>query len=123
MLAMPLQNFVSVSRARIAPLIASAVLLWALAPHSATASPALTLSRTVKVGDLDLSSADGISTAESRVRRTARLLCHRLGDGQRVDAEILYAQCTREAYEQAWRTLLARISTADSPADVRAESK
>jgi UrcA family protein len=68
------------------------------------------IARAVNIADLDLMTDAGKAEAHSRVLRAARVLCRRLRDSRRVDAEALYLECTQDAYARAWQVVLARIA-------------
>ena len=83
-----------------------------LAGGTAVASSPQTYSRTVRVGDLNLSTEQGADTALRRIRRAAQYVC---GDGS--NAHVLwtaasYRSCVRQAQDKAIADLRSPMVTA-----------
>ncbi len=86
-----------------------------------SASPSVTRSATVSLGDLDLQSPAGLNVAHDRVRKVARHLCSSLSDAQDLSRGANYVICVDEAVTDAMLKIAGSRSSriAQSPAGQR----
>jgi len=70
-----------------------------------TPEPAKTRAATVWLGDLDLSTPEGVRTARSRVHEAARRLCEQVSDLDDRSRQANYVECVDESTSAALRQL------------------
>ena len=70
-----------------------------------TSVPAKTRAATVWLGDLDLSTPEGMGAARGRVQETARRLCGQVSDPDDRSRQANYVECVNESTSAALRQL------------------
>jgi UrcA family protein len=93
----------------------TAVLLGFLGAEAAMADPQSlqTRSKSVAVGDLDLTTVRGQQIAQERIHQMARRLCSQVADELDLSQQANYVKCVDAAMQSAGQTVqaLARRST------------
>jgi UrcA family protein len=84
--------------------VAAALLTYSFAPAQAAEWPEQK-SVEVRVGDLDLSKAEGVHTLFIRVRGAAREACNGIDSSGSLAYGMMYRACVRDAIDNAVATL------------------